>query len=162
MTSTAAAIRDRAKTLIEALTPTVLAADKFRSYRNEGKADFEAWAESTQNAALRRFQARWDGTEDPPEVSDTLTDMRHVTLIVLVAYPHTARYGADQAMDRDDCIDEDWGLINGVNGIGIYARSQFSGAYDCTTLGAEKTIIRGTACDFLEVRARFSYYRAIT
>ncbi len=160
MATTQAAIRDRVRSLIEALTPTILAADRFRSYRNEGNGDFQTWAESIPSAALRRFQARFDGGEEPPEVSDTLTDMRHATMIIIVAYPHTARYGADQALDRDDAIDSDWGLLNGK--LGIYSRASYSGTYDCTPLGAEREVIRGTSCDFLEVRARFSYYRTVT
>ena len=160
MTSTAAAIRDQVRTLIASLTPTALSADKFRSYRNEGGADFEDWAEKNAAASLRRFQARDDGNEDPPEVSDTLVDMRHLTILIVVAYPHTARYGADQALDRDDVMDLDWGLINGK--IGIYGRANFTGAYDCTPLGAERSVTRGTNVDFLEVRMRLSYYRTVT
>jgi len=158
--TTAASIRDRIKALIQALTPTSDAGVKFRSYRNEDGADFQDWAEKNPAAALRRFQARDDGSEEPPEVSDTLVDMRHVTFLILVAYPHTGRHGADQALDRDDVIDQDWGLINGK--VGIYGRAQYSGAYDCTPLGATREIIRGAGVDFLEVRARFSYYRAVT
>ena len=160
MASTAAAIRDRIKALVQALSPTSDAGVKFRSYRNEDGGNFQDWAEANAPAALRRFQARDDGTEDPPEVSNTDTDMRHVTYVILVAYPHTGRHGADQALDRDDVIDEDWGRINGK--VGIYGRAQYSGSYDCTPLGATREIIRGTGVDFLEIRARFSYYRNVT
>jgi len=160
MASTQAAIRDRVRTLIEGTTPTVLAGDKFRSHRNEQGADFIAWAEANPAAALRRFQARFDGSEDPPEVSNTDTDLRHATMVILIAYPHNARYGADQAMDRDDCIDSDWGLVNGK--IGIYGRANFSSTHDCTPLGAEHEVIRGVACDFLEVRMRLSHYRTVS
>lgn len=159
MASTAAAIRDRVRTLIEALLPTQLSADKLRSSRNEAGADFQDWAEKNPTSALRRFQARDDGEEDPPEVSNTDIDLRHFSIVVLVAYPQNARYGADQAMDRDDAMDTDWGLIN--RAIGIYGRANFSGSYDCTPLGAVKTRIRGAGVDFLEIRARFSYYRQV-
>lgn len=161
MASTAAAIRDRVRTLIEALLPTQLSADKLRSSRNEVGADFQDWAEKNPTSALRRFQARDDGEEDPPEVSNTDTDLRHFSIVVLVAYPQNARYGADQAMDRDDAMDSDWGLINGLGGIGIYGRANFFGSHDCTPLGAVKTRIRGAGVDFLEIRARFSYYRDV-
>lgn len=160
MASTQAAIRDRARALIEALTPSSLTGDRFRSHRNEAGADFQTWAEANPAAALRRFQARFDGSEDRPEVSNTDVDLRHATMVILIAYPHTARYGADQAMDRDDVIDLDWGLINGK--VGIYARAQYSGTHDATPLGAEKSIIRGASCDFLEVRARYSHFRTVT
>lgn len=158
MASTQAAIRDRVKVLIEALTPSALAGDKFKSSRNEGPAAFMDAMEATP--ILRRFQARFDGSEDPPEVSNTDTDLRHATLVLLIAYPHTARYGADQAMDRDDVIDQDWGLVNGK--IGIYGRANFSSTHDCTPLGAEREVIRGATCDFLEVRMRLSHFRTVT
>ena len=162
MASTAAAIRDRIKALVEALTPSTDTGVNFRSYRNEDDGNFQDWAEASDTAAYRRFQARDDGTEDPPEVSNTDTDMRHVTFVILVAYPQTGRDGADQALDRDDVIDADWGRINGAAGMGIYGRANFSGDHDCTPLGATREVVRGTACDFLEIRARFSYYRNVT
>lgn len=159
MASTQPAILARITTLISDLTPTSDVGVPFRSSRNEGAAEFMAEWEAAPTAALRRFQAIDDGTEDPPEVSDTLVDLRHFTAIVLVAYPHTGRY--IDAIGRRRVIDEDWGKVNGTGGIGIYSRAQFSGTHDCTPLGAEREIVRGTSCDFLEVRARFSYYRAV-
>ncbi len=160
MPSTESAIVDRVTALIHALNPLSDVGIPFRSSQNEGAANFQDWAESKPASALRRFQARTAGSEDPPEVSDTLTDMRHFDVVVLVAYPHTGRYV--DAIGRDRVIDEDWGHIGGTAGIGIYSRAQFSGGADCTPLGATKEIIRGTSCDFLEVRARYSYYRSVT
>ena len=162
MASTAADIVDRVEVLIEALDRTSLIGDRFRSSRNEDDADFQSWAEQSDTAALRRFQALDIGEEDSPEVSNTTTDLRHFVVMILVAYPHTARYGADQATSRRKVIDQDWGRINGAGGIGIYGRANFSGDHDCTPLGAERSTIRGTTCDFLEIRARFSYYRNVT
>jgi len=163
MASTQAAIRDRVRALIESLTPTTLSADKFRSSRNEAGADFQSWAESNPAAALRRFQARFDGSEDPPEVSNTDADLRHATMVILIAYPHTARYGADQAMDRDDVVQQDFKKIE--QAIGIYGRANFSGAFDCTPLGNEgapmKDTDRGTSVDFLRITARFSFYATV-
>jgi len=160
MASTQAAIRDRVKVLIEALPPASLTGDRFKSFLNEKGADFQEACEAQPQGALRRFQARFDGSEDPPEVSNTDTDLRHATMVILIAYPHTARYGADQAMDRDDCIDSDWGQINGI--IGIYGRANFTGAHDCTPLGATHEVIRGASVDFLEVRMLLSHYRTVT
>jgi hypothetical protein len=160
MTSTASAIRDRCHVLIEALTPTSDTRTRFRSFRNEGAADFDEWAEANPTACLRRFQIRDDGSEDPPEVSNTDTDLRHITLIVKVAYPHTGRHGTDGALDRDDVMDQDWGLINGK--LGIYGRSNFSGSHDCTPLGAERSVERGATVDVLVVTVRLSFYRLVT
>lgn len=160
MASTAAAIRDRIKVLIESITPTSDTGVRFRSSRNEGAANFQEEAEKNPAGALRRFQARDDGTEDPPEVSNTDTDMRHINIVVQVAYPHTGRHGADQALDRDDVIDQDWGKLLGK--LGIYGRASYSGTHDCTPLGATREIVRGNGVDFLEIRARFSFYRTVT
>lgn len=87
-------------------------------------------------------------------------DLRHFVIVVLVAYPQTGRHGPDQALDRDDAMDSDWGLINGK--IGIYGRANFANDDDCTPLGAERSVVRGAGVDFLEIRARFSYYRDVT
>lgn len=162
MASTQAAIVDRIEALIEALDRTSLIGNRLRASRNEDGADFQEWAEQSDTAALRRFQAIDIGDEDPPEVSNTTTDLRHFTVTILVAYPHTARYGSSQALDRRRVMNEDWGRINGTAGIGIYGRANFSGDYDCTPLGADREVIRGASCDFLEIRARFSYYRNVT
>jgi len=161
MPSTAAAIRDRFHVLIEALAPTSDTKVRFRRYRNEGDGNFQAFAEANPAGAHRRFQVRDDGAEDPPEVSNTDTDMRHVTYVIQVAYPATGRYGVDQALDRDDVIDQDWGAINSA--IGIYGRANFTvaGGHDCTPLGAAREVIRGSTVDILEVRARASYYRTV-
>lgn len=158
MTATLSTIRDRVRVLIGAQTPTINAADLFRDSRNEGAADLREWSATNPTACLRRFQVRDDGVDDGIEVSNTDTDMRHVTLEIVVSYPQTGRYGADQAMDRDDAIDADYNTINYA--IGIYGRGNFSGTNDCTPLGATKEIERGDGVDFLVVRARFSFYRA--
>lgn len=162
MASTAAAIRDRAHSLIEALTPTSDSRVPFLRYRNEGDGDFDDWVEKNPAACLRRFQVRDDGSETPPDVSNVDVDMRHITLIVRVAYPHTGRYGADQALDRDDVIDQDWGKINGK--LGIYGGANFpnEAAYACTTLGAEREVDRGAVVDVLRITARFSFWRTVT
>lgn len=161
MPSTAAAIRDRITALIASLTPQADERTPFRAHRNEGRADFTAWAEANAAGAHRRFQVRDDGTEEPPEVSNTDTDMRHITYVVRVAYPQTGRWGKYGALDRDDVIDLDWGLINGLGGIGIYGRGNFFSGHDCTPLGATRETEIGESVDFLVVRARFSYYRDV-
>lgn len=162
-TATESSIRDRAKSLIEAIVPTADSRVRFRSYRNEGGADFETWANDNPASAHRRFQARGVGDETAPAVTNTTTDMREMRVTILVAYPQTGRWGADGALDRDDVMDLDWGLINGQ--VGIYGMAGFTddGAAMCTCLGAEKIGIRkGTTCDLLEISARFAFYRRVT
>jgi hypothetical protein len=162
MTSTAAAIRDRITALISTSDPVTDPRTRFRAYRNEGKADFATDMEANPAGCLRRFQVRDDGSEEPPEVSNTDVDMRHVTYTIRIAYPQTQRYGKDGALDRDDVMDQDWGALNSL--VGIYSKSHYppGSPYDCTPLGAEKMPREeGTSVDFLEVRARFSYYRLV-
>lgn len=156
MPSTAAAIRDRIIALISAIVPDTLPNDRFRANRNEADAAFVTWAEGNADGAHRRFQVRDDGTEEPPEATNTDVDLRHVTFVIRVAYPQTGRYGAGQALSRDDVIAQDWRRINGL--VGIYGRSNFDDAHDCTPLGAEREIEIGTSVDFLVIRVRVSFW----
>ena len=77
--ATAESIRDRIYALIEALTPTALSADKFRRYRNESGADFDAWAEKTASGAFRRFQVRETGDDESPTGIDDAVHARTAT-----------------------------------------------------------------------------------
>lgn len=156
--ATAEAIRDRVYALIEALTPTSLAADKFRRYRNEDGADFDAWAEKNPAAALRRFQVREVGDDEMPLVSFVTQERVRVRYAIRVAYPQTHRYGAANGMDRDDVLNQDWLKLNYA--IGIYGRAGFSSTNDCTPLGAVKTRESGGKIDYLVVAADFEYVRA--
>ncbi len=163
MASTEAAIIDRITALVSDLNPLSDVGVPFRSSLNEGSANFIDQCEAQPAGCLRRFQARTEGSEEPPEVSNTLVDLRHFTVVVLVAYPTTGRWGTKGAVARDRIIHEDFKRIE--QAIGIYGRANFSGAYDCTPLGNEgspmKEIERGVACDFLQVTARFSYYATV-
>lgn len=161
--ATQAAIRDRIHALLEGYDPLWDTKTKLRRYRNEGNGNFTTWAEANPAGALRRFQVRADGQEDPPESSNTDYDLRHVTFEIRIAYPHTGRYGADGALDRDDVMDQDFGEIEKL--VGIYARAWYFGTHDCTPLGAPsgsmKSVEIGTSVDFLVLTARFSYYREV-
>ena len=95
--ATAEAIRDRVYTLIEALTPTSLSSDKFRRYRNEADADFTEWSEANAAAALRRFQVRETGDDEPPLTSAVTEERVRLRLQVQIAYPQTHRYGSANA-----------------------------------------------------------------
>jgi hypothetical protein len=152
-------IRDRVIALIEALVPSLLSSDRFRSARNEYGADFQSWADQNPAAAWRRFQVREVGDDAPPEVSSITEERVRLQLELVVAYPQGHRAGPRNAMDRDDAINADWKLINAA--IGMYGRANFSGAHDCTPLGATKTRDAGQKVDFLVVRAQYEYQRAI-
>jgi hypothetical protein len=159
-TVTAAGIRDQIYTLIEALTPASLSADKFRRYRNEGDADFDAWAEKNPAASLRRFQVREVGDDEPPLTSSTIEERVRVRFEIRMAYPQNHRYGAANGMDRDDVINADWLRLNFA--IGIYGRSNFSGTNDCTPLGAVKVRESGGKVDYLVVTAEYEHVRSTT
>lgn len=158
--ATAEAIRDRLYTLVEGITPTSLSADKFRRYRNEDAAGFDEWAEKNPGAAFRRVQIREVGDDEPPLVSNMDTERVRVTFEIRIPYPQTHRYGPANAMDRDDVANQDWRAINYK--IGIYGRSNFSGSYDCTPLGAVKSRDAGGKIDYLVITADFEYERSTT
>jgi hypothetical protein len=160
--ATAETIRDRIYALIEAIAPTALSGDKFRKYRNEGTADFDADMEKSPAGAFRRFQVRQVGDDEPPPVSNTQYELAVAEFEIRIAYPQTHRYGRDNGMDRDDVMNADWLRINGPGGIGIYGRGNFSGTNDCTPLGATKTREAGGKVDYLVVRARYEYQRSTT
>jgi hypothetical protein len=155
--ATAESIRDRVIALVEGITPTSLAGDKFRRYRNEGAADFDEAMENKPAAAFRRFQVRQVGDEENPDVSNAQFEAVVVSYEFRMAYPQNHRYGAANGMDRDDVINQDWLQFN--RAIGIYGRGNFTGSHDCTPLGAVKTRESGNAVDYLVVTARFRYQR---
>jgi hypothetical protein len=155
--ATAESIRDRIYALIEAITPTHLSGDKFRRYRNELGADFDGWAEKNPGA-LRRFQVREVGDENPPDVTNYEIEAIEVTFEIRIAYPQTHRYGGANAMDRDDVRVDDWVDINRM--IGLIGRGNFSGTNDCTPLGAVMTRESGGRVDYMVVTARYRYHRS--
>ena len=128
--TTPKAIRDRIYTVIEALASLRSADDKFERYRNEGGADFRAWAESNPDACRRRFQVRRDGGIPSALVSNSDIDELFVTFIVSMAYPQTSRDGDAAAMDRDDTMDADLNAIEFA--IGMCGRSNFSSSVVAT------------------------------
>jgi hypothetical protein len=158
-TSTPSAIRDQVRTVLSQVDPVSLTSTRFRDFRNEGKADFREAMEKNPAASLRRYQVRNIGNDEPPEVSNTVFETRRLTLEIVIAYPQDNRAGRDNAMDRDDIIDEDWDYID--FNIGLCGRVNFSGTYDCTPLGCTKEIEIGETCDFMVIRAEYLYNRAL-
>ena len=159
-TTTPAAIRDRALTVIEALVPGSLSADRFRRYRNEDDGDFRAWAESNPAGCLRRVQVRTTGATETPPVSNFDHEEHQVTLEVTVAYPQTHRYGEDAALDRDDVIDQDAFQID--KAIGMQGGANFTPATSadaCWIGGSPRDIERGEGVDFLVLVMVFIYKR---
>ena len=159
-TTTPAAIRDRALTVVEALTPDSLIADKFRRYRNEGDGDFRAWSEANPTACLRRFQIRTTGATETPPVSNFDHEEHQVTLVATVAYPQTARFGADQALDRDDVMDADAFMID--KALGMQGGANFTPATSadaCWISGSPAEIERGEGVDFVVLTFVFIYQR---
>lgn len=158
--STIAAIRDRCHVLIEALTPALLTADKFRRYRNEGDGDFAAWAEANPEACFRRFQIRQTGLEELPHTSSVLEERVRLQLTARVAYPQSHRYGPDNALDRDDVLNQDWLRLNGA--LGIYGAANFTGTHDCIPLGATMERDEGDGVDFMLVHLDLEFLRSTT
>ena len=164
--ATAEAIRDRIYTLIEALTPSSLSSIKFLRHRNELGADFDEWAEKNPTAALRRFQVREVGDDEPPLVTHLTQETVRVQFEIRIAYPQTHRYGPANGMDRDDVANADWKQIKQtITGTGGNARSNFTsatdGQYDCTPLASSsKTREAGGKIDYSVIVVEFEYTRA--
>lgn len=156
-TTTAESIRDRIIDVIEALTPTSLSGDKFRAYRNEG-AGFTDWCESKPVGAFRRFQVLETGSDAPPETSSGVEEERTATFQVVIAYPRTARYGADQGLDRHDVMREDQRLIE--RAIGMHGKANFTSPFPAATWlmdGSATDRQDGEACDYLVVTQRMLF-----
>ena len=158
--ATAEAIRDRIVSLVSGLTPSTDSRTKFRQYRNEEGADFEEWAEKNAAAAFRRFQVREVGDDQIPETSSGVEERVRIRFEIRISYPQSHRYGAANAMDRDDVINQDWKQLNYA--IGLYGRGNFSSTHDCTPLGAVKTRETGQKVDYLFVTADYEYLRSLT
>ena len=156
MTTTLAAIRDEQIALIQALTPTSLAATKLRV--SLGELNFREWAAAHPEASLRRFaiQDIWD--YDIPEVhgGDMVFDPARVE--VIVAYPKSpALYGSDNARDMRDIIREDASLIDYT--IGAWGTGNYSDA----SAVRESLELEDAGAVVLAVSTfRVFYYRATT
>jgi hypothetical protein len=155
--TTVESIRDRIIDVIAALTPTALSGDLFRPYRNEGAAEFMLAMESAPTGALRRVQVIDDGSDEPPEMSSGVEEERLVTFQVLVAYPQTGRYGAEQGLDRHDVMKQDQRQIE--QAIGLHGRANFVNPYPDAGWrpggGVER--VSGAGVDFLVITQRMAF-----
>lgn len=161
--TTVESIRDRIIAVIGSLVPNHMPRDRFRKHRNEFDGNFLDYSDKAPATAQRKFQVRSKRTDEVVTVSNHDYDLRYVTFQVSIAYPHTARTGPDQAMDRDDEMDQDFHQIDYE--IGIYGRRNFSPSTDpsypdATPMGASMEVVEGAACDFLVITAEFSYRRS--
>jgi hypothetical protein len=159
-TTTPEAIRDRILTVIEALSPASDVRVPFRRYRNEGGANFQAWADAHSTGARRRFQVRTRGLTQVPAVSDTLVEEHQLEVTITVAYPQTGRDGPNQALDRDDTADADQFQID--RAVGMLGKANFTAPYpDATWIeGVPKERVEGEQCDFVELVYVMIYKRA--
>lgn len=154
-TTTAEDIRDRIITVIESLTATSLAGDRFRVYRNEG-AGFVDWCETKPGSAFRRFQVIETGSDQPPESSSAIEEERTATLQITIAYPRNARAGADQGLDRHDIMREDQRTIE--RAIGMHGAANFTSPYPSACwLDGSTDREEGEACDYLIITQRMSF-----
>lgn len=156
--TTAESIRDRAIAVIGALVPHHLFGQRYLKHRNERDGNFVTWASANPASALRRFQVRTQDDEGP-SVSNTDYEERRVKMTITIAYPTNARTGPDQALDRDDIIDEDFKQLDAA--LGLTGRANFSPPNpDAMPLGfSPKSIVRGDAVDFLVIEELFTYQR---
>jgi hypothetical protein len=158
--TTEEAIRHRIIAIIAALDPALLGEDRFRVYRNDGKGDFTAAMEAAPAGALRRFQVDDVTTGAPPEVSNVSFMELLVTFQVTVAYPHTGRYGAEQAFDRADVMKSDKHQIEFA--IGLHGRGNFTSPNpDTCWRDGSDTVVEGSACDYLVLTLTYAFYRQV-
>lgn len=162
-TTTAAAIRDRAITVIAGLVPSSIPTDAYLPYRNDNDGDFRRFAEQNPASAHRLFQVRTVGTDRPVEATNGDVEFHYVDLIITVAYARSGRDGDGTALGRDDVVDQDRHQIECA--VGLNGAANFTPATnaDCTWRNSEVARVEdGQACDFLVIRQTMSFYRQMT
>lgn len=158
--TTAEDIRARIATVITALTPTSLTGDKFRESRYESGDEFVSDCEANPAGAVRRFHVIETGEDEPPETSSVTEEERRSTFVVTVAYPKTARYGADQSVDRYEVMRQDQRIIE--RAIGMHGKANFTSPHpDATWLidgsGTDRLTGDDQACDYLVITQRMLF-----
>lgn len=162
-TATEERIRDRIITVIAALTPEKLAADRFIAYRNEGAGDFTDWAEANPAAAFRRFSVRDTGNFDTPRVSNLDVEAREVELQIVVAYPQSHRAGIANALDRDDLMLSD--ALKIERAVGMAGRANFVDPYPNAAWlsgSIRRLSMPESGVDFMLIQQRMVFYRSFT
>lgn len=152
-------IRDGMIAKLEALTPTLLSADKFR--RHVGEVDFSRYCETDPTSAFRVFSVLQDDVEEPPTVSDMDVEHRTATFALLIAYPKAwGRYGGQNERDAQDCIEADRRLIDGRSGIGHNAYSGYPSGQHSALI--ESSIESGDAVLWSRLQVTVTYYRSVS
>jgi hypothetical protein len=156
-TTTAALIRDRMLSLVDALTP-MTDATRFRHFREEG--DFRAWAQSQPTACLRRFSILDVGQYRPALVSNTDVELRRALFETVIAYPMSGRFGRNQ-LGVEDVIEQDMHQVEHT--IGMRGYGNFTAAS-----GAEAAWVEGETAREVAGRVRllvivqtFEFYRSM-
>jgi hypothetical protein len=154
MATTGAAIRDAMIALVEAITPSTHAGDKFVAHREV--QPFRDWADANPGGCLRRFSIRSTGALTPPEATNTDIEWVSTDFACVVAYPVNGRQGEDWLLDLDDVIEADLRAIEhriGTNGYANYAQ-QTAGA-TVTTTGTAREEGGAVVYGVLELHAGF-------
>lgn len=154
------AVRDRAIEVIRTLVPSYVPAVRFVPHRNEHDGEFPDWCEQNPQSALRRYQVRFDGVIETPAVSNNDHEERVVLLTTMVAYPHNAKTGAKQALDRDTAISRDRDQLD--RAIGVYSRPNFIAPNpDASWTSGDTQRVRVGAVDLLIITGLFRFRRAL-
>ena len=154
-TTTLKLIREQWATLLQALTPSSLIAQKFREYKD--RKEFRDWSEDSPSAALRRFFIE-DGMDYELPLSSNMDDEEITTeMTLMVAYPKDGRYGSGEGKTMRDVMREDMHQIDtalGHRGIANYVSGQNLAEAN------DKTISKGDAVDFLAMTYEINFRRA--
>lgn len=160
MTTTAEAIRDHVISLILAIVPTSHSGDRFTKFANEDAADLFLWAREHPEGCFRTVQVRNVRTQRPPDVTTSSVETPLLPLQIAIAYPHSARTGPANALDRDDVMREDQIAIEAAVGLTGYANFDGSGGNpQAEWVGGAAARTSAPGVDFLVIRQTMRYRR---
>jgi len=160
-TTTADAIVSRAITVIKAIVPVTDVALQFTPFENELGADFREAMNAAPAGCHRQYQVRMSGAGRELEVTNEDVEEHMVELEVVIAYARDNRWG--DALARDRVMDEDRHSIEDV--IGVRGSANFTNAVGVDACWREADFEipfeRGSACDFLVIKQRMSFWRLV-
>lgn len=156
--TTATEIREVMASLMAAITPASLAADRFRRHREE--MEFTQWVDANPMASLRRFTISHDGNRRGPIISGADIEHRFASFEIFVAYPNRhARYGGQNRIDQEDLMLQDSEKIE--DAIGVRGFANFT---DSSIIGSEWTVSRSESdtARYIRITTMHSYYRSLS